>query len=56
MNHRNEKERLMKLYIAYDTCSRAAQLVANELGLNPELIHFDVKDKKHVERGRLPQS
>ena len=35
----------MKLYIAYDTCSRAAQLVANELGLNPELIHFDVKDK-----------
>ena len=35
----------MKLYIAHDTCSRAAQLVANELGLNPELIHFDVKNK-----------
>jgi glutathione S-transferase len=35
----------MRLYIAYDTCSRAAQLVANELGFNPELIHFDVKDK-----------
>ncbi|KAK6525158.1 hypothetical protein TWF694_005304 [Orbilia ellipsospora] len=32
----------MKLYIAYDTCSRAAQLVANELGIDHELIHFDV--------------
>ncbi|MDI4231791.1 glutathione S-transferase C-terminal domain-containing protein [Bradyrhizobium sp. 31Argb] len=32
----------MKLYIAQATCSLAAQLVANELGLSPELIHFDV--------------
>jgi glutathione S-transferase len=32
----------MKLYIAQATCSRAAQLVANELGLAPELIHYDV--------------
>ncbi len=35
----------MKLYIAQDTCSRAAQLVANELGLTLELIHFDVRDR-----------
>ena len=35
----------MKLYIAQATCSLAAQLIANELGLNPELIHFDVFDK-----------
>jgi glutathione S-transferase len=32
----------MKLYIAQATCSRVAQLVANELGLAPELIHYDV--------------
>jgi len=32
----------MKLYIAHDTCSRAAQLVANELGIQHELVHFDV--------------
>lgn len=32
----------MKLYIADDTCSRAVQLIANELGLNPELVHYDV--------------
>lgn len=31
----------MKLYIAKATCSRAVQLVANELGLTPELIHYD---------------
>ncbi|KAL7942065.1 glutathione S-transferase [Trichoderma barbatum] len=30
------------LYIADDTCSRAAQLVANELGAEHELVHFDV--------------
>jgi glutathione S-transferase len=35
----------MKLYIAYDTCSRAAQLVANELGVELELVSFDVVDK-----------
>ncbi|MDE1173411.1 MAG: glutathione S-transferase C-terminal domain-containing protein [Parvibaculaceae bacterium] len=35
----------MKLYIATATCSLAAQLVANELGLSPELIHYDVADK-----------
>ncbi|GFZ52302.1 hypothetical protein JCM24511_10075 [Saitozyma sp. JCM 24511] len=32
----------MRLYIADDTCSRAAQLVANELGIEHELVHFDV--------------
>lgn len=32
----------MKLYIAQATCSLAAQLIANELGLSPELVHFDV--------------
>jgi glutathione S-transferase len=35
----------MRLYIAHDTCSRAAQLVANELGLDLELVHFDVVGK-----------
>lgn len=35
----------MKLYIAHDTCSRAAQLVANELGIQHELVHFDVFGK-----------
>jgi len=35
----------MKLYIAQATCSLAVQLVANELNLQPELIHFDVFGK-----------
>lgn len=35
----------MKLYIAQATCSLAAQLVANELGLSPELAHFDVHNR-----------
>ncbi|KJK26028.1 glutathione S-transferase [Burkholderiaceae bacterium 16] len=35
----------MKLYIAQATCSLAVQVIANELGLNPELIHYDVFDK-----------
>ncbi len=32
----------MKLYIANQTSSQTVQIVANELGLSPELIHFDV--------------
>ena len=35
----------MKLYIAEATCSLAAQAIANELGLSPELVHFDVFGK-----------
>lgn len=35
----------MKLYIANQTCSQAVQIIANELGLTPELIHFDVFNK-----------
>lgn len=35
----------MKLYIAKATCSLAVQIIANELGLNPELIHYNVFDK-----------
>jgi glutathione S-transferase len=35
----------MKLYIAEATCSLAAQTIANELGLSPELVHFDVFGK-----------
>jgi glutathione S-transferase len=35
----------MKLYIAQATCSLAAQAIANELGLSPELVHFDVFGK-----------
>ena len=35
----------MQLYIADKTCSQAVQIVANELGLEPELIHYDVVGK-----------
>jgi glutathione S-transferase len=35
----------MKLYIAKATCSLAAMMVANELGLAPELVHYDVFGK-----------
>jgi glutathione S-transferase len=34
-----------KLYIANDTCSRTIQIIANELGLDHELVHFDVFGK-----------
>lgn len=35
----------MKLYIAQATCSLAVQVIANELGLEPELVHYDVFGK-----------
>ncbi|WP_420998405.1 glutathione S-transferase N-terminal domain-containing protein [Cupriavidus sp. 30B13] len=35
----------MKLYIAQSTCSLAVQIIANEIGLNPELVHYDVFGK-----------
>ncbi|WP_315810360.1 glutathione S-transferase family protein [Pseudomonas sp. C9-3] len=35
----------MKLYIADQTCSEAVQIIANELGLELELVHFDVWDR-----------
>jgi glutathione S-transferase len=35
----------MKLYIANQTCSITVQMIANELGLSPELIHYNVFDK-----------
>jgi glutathione S-transferase len=35
----------MKLYIAEATCSLAAQTIANELGLAPQLVHYDVFGK-----------
>lgn len=35
----------MKLFIADQTCSQAVQIIANELGLTPELVHFDVFNK-----------
>lgn len=35
----------MKLYISDDTCARAAQLVANELGVKYELVYIDVFSK-----------
>lgn len=41
----------MKLYIAKATCSLAVQAVANELGLSPELVHFDVLGKTLSEDG-----
>ncbi|MBZ9783394.1 hypothetical protein K9857_17850 [Pseudomonas sp. REP124] len=33
---------MTKLYIADQTCSQAVQIIANEPGLNPELVHFKV--------------
>jgi len=33
---------MTKLYIADQTCSQAVQIIANELGLTPELVHFNV--------------
>lgn len=35
----------MKLYIAQATCSLAVQAIANELGFEPDLVHFDVFGK-----------
>lgn len=35
----------MKLYIAHGTSSHAAQIVANELDLDIELVHYDVVGK-----------
>jgi glutathione S-transferase len=35
----------MRLYIADKTCSEAVQIIANELGLSLELIHYDVFGK-----------
>ncbi len=42
---KSPKETTVKLYIADQTCSQAVQIIANELGLAPELIHFDVVGK-----------
>lgn len=36
---------MTKLYIADQTCSQAVQIIANELGLNPELVHYNVFDQ-----------
>jgi glutathione S-transferase len=44
---------MSKLYIAHDTCSRTIQIVANELGLNPELIHYDVLEKTTSNNGNF---
>ena len=35
----------MKLYIADNTCSQAVQLIANTLGIDLDLVHFDVVGK-----------
>lgn len=43
----------MKLYIAKATCSLAVQAVANELGLSPDLVHFDVFGKSMSEDGNF---
>lgn len=43
----------MKLYIAQATCSLAVQLIANELNLQPELIHFDVFGKSTSDGSRF---
>ncbi|MFM0341691.1 glutathione S-transferase family protein [Paraburkholderia fungorum] len=43
----------MKLYIAQATCSLAVQAIANELGLSPELVHFDVFGKSTSDGSRF---
>jgi glutathione S-transferase len=43
----------MKLYIAQATCSLAAQAIANEIGLTPELVHFDVFGKSTTDGTRF---
>jgi glutathione S-transferase len=43
----------MKLYIAQATCSLAVQAVFNELGLEPELIHYDVFGKSTTDHGNF---
>lgn len=45
----------MKLYIAEATCSLAAQIVANELGLDPELVHYNVFDKSTSNRDNFSE-
>lgn len=36
---------MTRLYIADQTCSQAVQIIANELGLDPELVHYNVFDQ-----------
>ncbi|HEY4352816.1 MAG TPA: glutathione S-transferase C-terminal domain-containing protein [Paraburkholderia sp.] len=43
----------MKLYIAQATCSLAVQAVLNELGLDAELIHYDVFGKSTTDNGNF---
>jgi glutathione S-transferase len=43
----------MKLYIAQATCSLAVQAVFNELGLEPELIHYDVFGKSTTDNSHF---
>jgi glutathione S-transferase len=43
----------MKLYIAQATCSLAVQAVFNELGLEAELIHYDVFGKSTTDNGNF---
>jgi glutathione S-transferase len=33
---------MTQLYIANQTCSQAVQVIANEIGLSPELVHYNV--------------
>ncbi|SAL52573.1 glutathione S-transferase domain-containing protein [Caballeronia peredens] len=46
---------MMKLYIAQATCSLAAQAIANEIGLTPELVHFDVFGKSTSDGSRFSE-
>ncbi len=43
----------MKLYIAQATCSLAVQTIFNELGLSPELVHYDVFGKSTSDNGNF---
>lgn len=42
----NQGDETMKLYIAHGTCSQTVQIIANELDLDLELVHFDVVSKE----------
>ncbi|KNY05678.1 glutathione S-transferase [Achromobacter piechaudii] len=46
---------MTKLYIADNTCSQTVQIVANELGLNLELIHYDVFGKTTSNRDNFAE-
>lgn len=50
-NNNKSSTYIMKLYIANLTCSLAAQIVAHEVGISPDIYHVNVR-QGHVFRDR----